>query len=74
MTKKRFIKLMMGRLGLSRNEAREKAKIFGDSAKTISRCNSHLKQYCGDVRVSLANYKFEFAICLIDRALTGGGQ
>lgn len=57
MTRKRYIKLLMGRQGYSRNEARQEACTVTRHKALVDKNNHKIKSFGGDARRPQASYK-----------------
>ena len=57
MTRKRYIKLLMGCQGYSRNEARREAHAVTRHKALIDKNNHKIKSFGGDARIPQASYK-----------------
>lgn len=64
MTRKRYIKLLMGRQGYSRNEARRDARTVARHKALVDKNNHKIKSFGGDARRPQASYK-EYYDCVI---------
>lgn len=64
MTKKRFIKLLIGRQGYSRNEARREARTVARHKALVDKNNQKIKSFGGDARRPQVSYK-EYYDCII---------
>lgn len=57
MTRKKYIKLLMGCQGYSRNEARREARIVAGHKALVDKNNHKIKSFGGDARRPQASYK-----------------
>lgn len=57
MTRKRYIKLLMGRQGYSRNEARRDARTVARYKALVDKNNHKIKSFGGTARRPQASYK-----------------
>lgn len=64
MTRKRYIKLLMGRQGYSRNEARREAHTVTRHKALVDKNNHKIKSYGGTARRPQASYK-EYYNCVV---------
>ena len=56
MTRKRYIKLLMGKLELSRNEARDRAARFVSIKNQLDACDKVSKAIGGKMRIGTISY------------------
>lgn len=56
MTRKRYIKLLMGRQGYSRNEARREARTVARHKALVDKNNQKIKSFGGDARRPQVSY------------------
>ena len=56
MTRKRYIKLLMGKLELSRNEARRRAARFVSIKNKLDACDKVSKAIGGEMRIGTISY------------------
>lgn len=64
MTRKKYIKLLMGRQGYSRNEARRDARTVARHKALVDKNNQKIKSFGGTVRRPQASYK-EHYDCIV---------
>lgn len=64
MTRKRYIKLLMGRQGYSRNEARQETQTVTRHKALVDKNNHKIKSFGGDSRRPQASYK-EYYDCVV---------
>lgn len=64
MTRKRYIKLLMGRQGYSRNEARQEARTVTRHKTLVDKNNHKIKSFGGTARRPQASYK-EYYDCVV---------
>ena len=64
MTRKRYIKLLMGRQGYSRNEARRDARTVARRKALVDKNNQKIKSFGGAARRPQASYK-EYYDCVV---------
>lgn len=64
MTRKKYIKLLMGRQGYSRNEARREARTVTRHKALVDKNNHKIKSYGGTARRPQASYK-EYYDCVV---------
>lgn len=64
MTRKRYIKLLMGRQGYSRNEARRETQTVTRHKALVDKNNHKIKSFGGDARRPQASYK-EYYDCVV---------
>lgn len=57
MTRKKYIKLLMGRQGYSRNEARREARTVARHKALVDKNNQKIKSFGGAARRPQVNYK-----------------
>lgn len=57
MTRKKYIKLLMGRQGYNRNEARREARTVTRHKALVDKNNHKIKSFGGDARRPQASYK-----------------
>lgn len=67
MTRKRYIKLLMGRQGYSRNEARREARAEARYKALVDKNNQKIKSFGGDARRPQVSYKESYdCIVMLD--------
>lgn len=65
MTRKRYIKLLMGKLDLSRNEARENARAVMRTKAYADQSNHRTKYWGGNARRPQISYEVEYEATII---------
>lgn len=64
MTRKKYIKLLIGRQGYSRNEARREARTVARHKALVDKNNQKIKSFGGDARRPQVSYK-EYYDCIV---------
>ena len=64
MTRKRYIKLLMGRQGYSHNEARREARTVARHKALVDKNNQKIKSFGGDARRPQTSYN-EYYDCIV---------
>lgn len=64
MTRKKYIKLLMGRQGYSRNEARREARTVARHKALVDKNNQKIKLFGGDARRPQVSYN-EYYDCIV---------
>ena len=64
MTRKRYIKLLMGRQGYSHNEARREARTVARHKALVDKNNQKIKSFGGDARRPQVSYN-EYYDCIV---------
>lgn len=64
MTRKKYIKLLMGRQGYSHNEARREARTVARHKALVDKNNQKIKSFGGDARRPQVSYN-EYYDCIV---------
>lgn len=64
MTRKKYIKLLIGRQGYSRNEARREARTVARHKALVDKNNQKIKSFGGDARRPQVSYN-EYYDCIV---------